>query len=82
MGAPREQLFVKAHRVRLTHVGLVKTSGGLFDFLSGDRRRAPGWMQAAGLEWLYRAWLEPRRLAWRYAVTNPHAAYLLLTRSG
>jgi UDP-N-acetyl-D-mannosaminuronic acid transferase (WecB/TagA/CpsF family) len=39
-------------------------------------------MQAIGLEWLYRAWLEPRRLVWRYAATNPHAAYLLLTRSG
>jgi UDP-N-acetyl-D-mannosaminuronic acid transferase (WecB/TagA/CpsF family) len=38
-------------------------------------------MQAVGLEWLYRLWLEPRRLLYRYATTNPHALLLLLTRS-
>jgi UDP-N-acetyl-D-mannosaminuronic acid transferase (WecB/TagA/CpsF family) len=36
-------------------------------------------MQAAGLEWLYRLGLEPRRLFLRYLTTNPHALYLLLT---
>jgi N-acetylglucosaminyldiphosphoundecaprenol N-acetyl-beta-D-mannosaminyltransferase len=81
MGVPREQAFVVRNLARLTGVGVIKTSGGLFDFLSGARSRAPAWMQAAGLEWLYRTWLEPRRLLVRYALTNPHAAYLLLTRS-
>ena len=57
-----------------------RVSGGLFDFLSGKNRRAPAWMQAAGLEWLYRTALEPRRLLVRYVTTNPHATYLLLTR--
>jgi len=38
-------------------------------------------MQRAGLEWLFRLWCEPRRLFWRYAVTNPLAAWLLLTRT-
>lgn len=82
MGVPREQEFAVRNLARLTHVGAIKTSGGLFDFLAGDRRRAPGWMRKAGLEWLYRMLLEPRRLLLRYALTNPHAAYLLLTRSG
>jgi N-acetylglucosaminyldiphosphoundecaprenol N-acetyl-beta-D-mannosaminyltransferase len=82
MGAPREQQFAVRNRERLTGVGVIKTSGGLFDFLSGERSRAPVWMQRASLEWLYRMLLEPRRLLVRYAVTNPHAAYLLLTRSG
>lgn len=82
MGAPREQAFVVRNRDRLTGVGVVKTSGGLFDFLAGARSRAPAWMQDAGLEWLYRMLLEPRRLFRRYALTNPHAIYLLLTRSG
>jgi N-acetylglucosaminyldiphosphoundecaprenol N-acetyl-beta-D-mannosaminyltransferase len=70
-----------SRRTACAHVGLVKTSGGLFDFLSGRNSRAPRWMQDAGLEWLYRTALEPRRLLLRYAVTNPHAAYLLLTQS-
>ncbi len=38
-------------------------------------------MQIGGLEWAYRTCLEPRRLAGRYLMTNPHAALLLLTRT-
>ncbi|WP_245572799.1 WecB/TagA/CpsF family glycosyltransferase [Lichenihabitans psoromatis] len=82
MGVPREQSFATRHLDRLTDVGAIKTSGGLFDFLSGRRTRAPQWMQTAGLEWLYRTMLEPRRLAVRYLTTNPHAVYLMLRRSG
>lgn len=81
MGVPIEQAFSLRHRGALTGVGLIKTSGGLFDFLSGHNSRAPTWMQAAGLEWLYRAALEPRRLMGRYLRTNPHAVYLLLTQT-
>lgn len=80
-GAPREQQFAVRNRARLDRVGLIKTSGGLFDFLSGDRSRAPLWMQRTSLEWLYRLGLEPRRLFRRYALTNPHALLLLITRS-
>jgi len=82
LGAPAEQSFAMRHRDRLRGVGLIKTSGGLFDFLSGKNARAPGWMQRAGLEWAYRIYLEPRRLAGRYLVTNPHALFVLLTRTG
>ena len=81
MGVPREQRFVRRHRRRLTRVGVIKTSGGLFDFLSGKNSRAPKWMQKWGLEWAYRIGQEPKRLFWRYLTTNPHAAWLLLTRS-
>jgi len=38
-------------------------------------------MQKFSLEWLYRLAREPRRLFWRYAVTNPLALFLLLTRT-
>jgi exopolysaccharide biosynthesis WecB/TagA/CpsF family protein len=80
MGVPAEQAFVLRNRDRLVGAGLIKTAGGLFDFLSGRNSRAPRWMQAAGLEWLYRTALEPRRLLYRYLSTNPYAVYLLLTR--
>ena len=80
MGVPREQVFSLRHRHQLTRVGIIKTSGGLFDFLSGKNRRAPAWMQRAGLEWLFRLGLEPRRLLGRYAWTNPHALYLLVAQ--
>lgn len=80
-GVPAEQEFAVRNRERLRNVGLIKTSGGLFDFLSGAKKRAPQWMQRWGLEWAYRVYLEPRRLIGRYLVTNPHAIGLLLTRT-
>jgi exopolysaccharide biosynthesis WecB/TagA/CpsF family protein len=81
MGVPRELAFAARNRRHLRRVGIIKTAGGLFDFLSGKNRRAPDWMQAAGLEWAFRILLEPQRLAIRYLMTNPHAAFLLLTRT-
>jgi N-acetylglucosaminyldiphosphoundecaprenol N-acetyl-beta-D-mannosaminyltransferase len=82
LGVPYEQAFVETYSPLLPDVGVIKTSGGLFNFLSGSRPRAPRWMQTAGLEWAWRIWLEPRRLFWRYLTTNPRALWLLLTRSG
>jgi exopolysaccharide biosynthesis WecB/TagA/CpsF family protein len=81
LGVPYEQAFVEEFTPRLSKVGIIKTSGGLFNFLSGSRARAPKWMQAIGLEWAWRIWLEPRRLFWRYFTTNPRALYLLFNRS-
>ena len=81
LGVPHEQAFVEEFTPLLSNVGVIKTSGGLFNFLSGSRQRAPRWLQNAGLEWAWRIWLEPRRLFWRYLTTNPRALYLLLTSS-
>ncbi|MGD9544124.1 MAG: WecB/TagA/CpsF family glycosyltransferase [Methylocystis sp.] len=81
MGVPLEQQFVADHARRLYNVKMIKTSGGLFDFVAGAKRRAPRWMQDAGLEWAFRLGLEPRRLFKRYLTTNPIAAFLLLTRT-
>lgn len=81
MGFPRELDFCLKWRDKLTGTGVMKTSGGLFNFLSGTRSRAPAWMQAAGLEWAYRMYLEPRRLFLRYATTNVIAVWLLLTKT-
>jgi len=41
--------------------------GAAIDFAAGRVRRAPRWMQTAGLEWAFRLALEPRRLFARYA---------------
>lgn len=81
LGVPNEQAFVEEFTSRLSNVGVIKTSGGLFNFLSGSRARAPLWMQKIGLEWAWRTLLEPRRLFWRYLTTNPRALYLLVSRN-
>lgn len=80
LGMPLEHAFCVRNRSRL-QAGWIVTAGGCFNYVSGHYRRAPRWMQKVGLEWLHRVWREPRRLFWRYAVTNPHALYLLLTRT-
>ncbi|MDJ0950964.1 MAG: WecB/TagA/CpsF family glycosyltransferase [Alphaproteobacteria bacterium] len=81
LGRPRQEYFCVRNRAHLTGVSWVKTCGGLFDFLAGKATRAPMWMQTAGLEWLYRTALEPRRLAWRYLTTNPYALWRMLLHS-
>lgn len=81
LGVPREQTFVRDHAQLLPNVGVIKTAGGLFNHLSGRRRRAPLVIQKAGLEWMWRMMLEPRRLFWRYLTTNPRAFYVILRNS-
>ncbi|NNU80295.1 WecB/TagA/CpsF family glycosyltransferase [Halovulum dunhuangense] len=79
LGKPREQVFAHANRERLG-CGWVVTCGGCFNFVAGDYRRAPRWMQRAGLEWLHRAATGPRYLVGRYAVTIPHALWQVVRR--
>jgi UDP-N-acetyl-D-mannosaminuronic acid transferase (WecB/TagA/CpsF family) len=45
--------------------------GAAFDFHAGTLPQAPAWMQARGLEWLYRLTREPRRLWRRYTTYIP-----------
>lgn len=67
LGNPLQEQWILAHRAALD-AGIVMGVGALFDFWAGTKARAPGWLQALRLEWLYRLWLEPRRLARRYTV--------------
>ena len=65
-GSPKQEYWI-ASNVEQTGVGFALGVGGSFDHLSGFARRAPMWMQRAGLEWLHRLVAEPRRLAGRHA---------------
>lgn len=77
LGAPKQDLWVARQRAHLDAAVLLAV-GAAFDFHSGGLRRAPAWMQARGLEWAYRLYAEPRRLARRYLVTNSRFAWLLI----
>jgi N-acetylglucosaminyldiphosphoundecaprenol N-acetyl-beta-D-mannosaminyltransferase len=80
LSAPLEYEFAVRNKTRLS-AGWLVTCGGCYNFITGAYARAPYWMQATGLEWLFRLIQEPKRLFWRYAVTNPLAIFLLLTRT-
>lgn len=80
LSVPLEYEFAVRNKNRLK-AGWLVTCGGCFNFVTGAYSRAPQWMQQVGLEWLFRLVREPKRLFWRYAVTNPVAVFLLLTRT-
>jgi exopolysaccharide biosynthesis WecB/TagA/CpsF family protein len=80
LSVPLEYEFAVRNKTRL-RAGWLVTCGGCYNFVTGAYKRAPDWMQACGLEWLFRLVKEPKRLFWRYAVTNPLAIFLLLTRT-
>ena len=69
LGAPKQEFWAAEHAARLS-AALILPVGAAFDFHSGRVRRAPPWMQHAGLEWLFRLAMEPRRLIGRYVSTN------------
>lgn len=60
MGVPRQEKWMAAHH-REIGVPLCIGVGGTLDVLAGTVIRAPRWVGAAGLEWLYRALQEPKR---------------------
>ena len=70
LGTPKQDLV--AERLRdLGAAPVLCCVGAAFDFVAGAKRRAPAWMQRAGLEWTFRLAAEPRRLWRRYLVGGP-----------
>lgn len=70
LGNPAQEFWIAQHG-DATGARLLIGVGALFDFLSGGVSRAPEWVRALRAEWVYRLWLEPRRLARRYLLGNP-----------
>lgn len=76
IGCPKQENWMAAHRGRIPTVML--GVGAAFDFHTGRIRQAPRWMQAAGLEWVFRLMMDPKRLWKRYAKHNPRFVGLFL----
>jgi N-acetylglucosaminyldiphosphoundecaprenol N-acetyl-beta-D-mannosaminyltransferase len=66
LGAPKQECWIAEHR-RMVDAKVAICAGATIDFLAGEKKRAPRWMQRSGLEWLHRMACEPRRLVRRYA---------------
>ncbi|HEV2047543.1 MAG TPA: WecB/TagA/CpsF family glycosyltransferase [Chthoniobacterales bacterium] len=71
LSTPKQEHFMAQHMSILPGAKIFIGVGAAFDFLTGRVRQAPRWMQRTGLEWLFRLFQEPRRLAKRYLVNNP-----------
>jgi len=76
IGCPKQEIWMAGHKDKLSCVML--GVGAAFDFIAGDKKHAPRWVQKMGLEWLYRLCSEPRRLWKRYLSTNPRFIWYFL----
>jgi len=77
VGSPQQEFIAQRLKARGIARGLALCVGASIDYLTGEERRAPGWMQRAGMEWLFRLLQAPGRMAWRYFVRGPQLFGLL-----
>jgi UDP-N-acetyl-D-mannosaminuronic acid transferase (WecB/TagA/CpsF family) len=77
VGSPQQEILAERLQVRDVARGLALCVGASIDFVTGTQRRAPQWMQRAGVEWLFRLGQNPARLARRYLVRGPRVFGLL-----
>jgi N-acetylglucosaminyldiphosphoundecaprenol N-acetyl-beta-D-mannosaminyltransferase len=66
LGAPKQETFAALARTLAPDVGFASVGAGL-DFLAGTQTRAPAFVRAIAMEWLWRALSSPRRMIPRYA---------------
>ena len=76
-GAPLQEKWISRYRHQL-RPGILMGVGGLFDFYSGNIRRAPRWIREIGFEWVYRILQEPARMWRRYVIGNPLFLYRVM----
>ncbi|HTE40058.1 MAG TPA: WecB/TagA/CpsF family glycosyltransferase [Steroidobacteraceae bacterium] len=77
VGSPQQEVLAQRLRSRGVARGMALCVGASLNFLTGAERRAPRWMQLAGLEWIYRMAQDPGRLAARYLIRGPRIFWLL-----
>jgi N-acetylglucosaminyldiphosphoundecaprenol N-acetyl-beta-D-mannosaminyltransferase len=63
-GPLKQEIWISENAGRLFELGVrcAYGLGGTLDFVSGRKKRAPKWIQKAGVEWLFRVLCEPQRV--------------------
>ncbi len=61
LGMLKQEKWIKDN-IKEINVPVCFGNGGAFDFVSGSAKRAPLYLQRAGLEWLFRLLREPHRI--------------------
>jgi N-acetylglucosaminyldiphosphoundecaprenol N-acetyl-beta-D-mannosaminyltransferase len=76
LGCPKQEKWMAEHKnsVHCVTLGV----GAAFDFIAGEKRHAPKWIQFIGFEWLYRLMDEPGRLWKRYLKHNPRFMFYFI----
>ena len=60
-GAPKQEMWISENLDKIP-VRVAIGVGGAFDYISGNVKRAPSWVQKIGFEWLFRLIIQPWRI--------------------
>ena len=71
ISSPKQDLYA-SRLSKCLRVHFIFTVGAAFDFFTGNIRQAPRYIQRSGFEWLFRLFLEPKRLGKRYLNVVPN----------
>jgi N-acetylglucosaminyldiphosphoundecaprenol N-acetyl-beta-D-mannosaminyltransferase len=77
LSSPKQEKWI-FENIKKTDIKMACAVGAVFNFYSGEIKRAPVWMQKKSLEWLYRMLSEPKRLFIKYLVYNTKFIVLVL----
>ncbi len=77
ISSPKKEQFLGQYQARM-RVPFAMGVGGSFDVAAGLVKRAPRWMQRAGLEWFHRFLQEPRRMFRRYFIDDMAFLWLFI----
>jgi N-acetylglucosaminyldiphosphoundecaprenol N-acetyl-beta-D-mannosaminyltransferase len=77
ISSPKKEQFLGRYQAAM-RIPFAMGVGGTFDVAIGKVRRAPRWMQRAGLEWFFRFLQEPRRMFRRYFIDDLAFVWLLI----
>lgn len=80
LGSPQQEIWIDRNLSRLG-VRLAMGVGGTFDVLAGAVQRAPAVVQKLGLEWAWRAVLQPAKIR-RVMATRPHFIWKTIREIG
>ena len=69
MGVPKQDIFIyeNMHKYKIP---MSFSIGASIDFIAGEQKRAPKWINKVGFEWFYRFLQEPKRMFRRYFVND------------
>ncbi|MDH4211921.1 MAG: WecB/TagA/CpsF family glycosyltransferase, partial [candidate division WOR-3 bacterium] len=78
LGAPKQEKWMAVHKGRIKAVQL--GVGAAFDYIAGNLKEAPNWMQKHYLEWLYRLPQQPKKTLYRMSLLPEFLIRLFIQR--
>ena len=83
LGNPKQTKWIFKYKDQLSNINIFLALGATIDFEAGNIKRAPKIYRKLALEWLYRMFMDPKRLIKRYLIDDlPFFYYLIKQKVG